>query len=413
MRIKDLDNALTEGLWQKVYGYGKRTVGFLAAFVGFDLAIGALEGLINYYERVNFRPDPRAVPNGLRMKFVGGDGKSYWMKWDAFDGVWYNPENSRFKMPLGNKTNAEQFYAEGFKKALTTTGYVDASDVTKSDLKRAMAFVDAEKIMNKQNKTSDWKALDRLYDEYVLKADRNERKAWTKATSAISLKFVGWAAIWGPAFYYWHNCNEIRLALESSFKKGDINRQQYEQGITTIRAGFGAVLASTIVGAAVGRIIAKSFTFVGEALLAKQLSAAEKAAKSKKIKIAGFLTAGLIGTYLAGTERGQRLVVNGLNEWFGEGWLFTVQNIDGTQQWVYDHIVAPLMGIIIDDPDSYVQQAAEQGIAPTVDQQGYDTSQAVKKSVEKFNITPGSDTSSFKPGETSSNYEDFLKKQGF
>jgi len=385
--------------------------GWIAAFAAVEVGAVLLQELYLYYERANFKPDPRAIPNKLDVKFKGGDGKSYWMRWDSMSNRWYNPNDPKFKMPLGNLSpkGTEQFYRDGFKEALSKKGWIKSDRVTKFDLDRAIAFVDAEKANIRAK--GDWKDLDSLYEKYVMSGSRADRSRWQRKVRGIGRSVGGMALLWGPAFYYWTVANEARFALDEQRAAGLIDDTTYRQDIKTIRAAFFGILVTTFTGAVVTVAVSfliKSVSGVVLAKAAKETGVDKLIKKQKKVQWIAYIGGGVVGAYFAGTETGRKQVINAL-DWFGPGFS---ENVDNTQKWIYNVLVS-LLNFIGGNFDSYWKQAADNKIADPEIQKGADNFEAGANAASRLKVDPDASSSTYNPDKSKSQgAKDFLQGLG-
>jgi len=285
---------LNEGIPAAVLWVGSA----IAAAIGAEIAIRSYEQWLLYLDKVNYKPDPRAIPDGMKIR--GLDGK--WMKWNASRGAWLLPPGS----PQPKMSDLKKLWEEAINQSFTSkvlSRKFDFSDVDEDDMRRAIF---AAKRNDVSMGKSTQKEFDKVHERWVQKGrDATFRgKIAKRANTFFRVAGLTGSLLSVTAFaYYYIQAREIKEAIDEDYRSGAIkNEREYQEAITNARASIVPVIMASIVALGVTQMFFLIISWATDKLAGK--GAAYKALnKLSKIAQLGF---GAASVYLVASERGRQ-----------------------------------------------------------------------------------------------------------
>lgn len=270
----------------------------IATAIGWEAGRALIEKWMIYMDKVNFNPDPDAIPDGMKMR--GKDGK--WIKYNASTGKWRIPAGS----PSLSRTEIADIWYKAMsqgKSARMFRRHINFSDVDEDKMARAIY---AAKIKDVEGLKSEKKSLDDLQKRWVQK---NKDATTIGKIKKNALRFFRMAGLTGGFLsvtsfaYYYITAREIKEAIDMDYASGAIKTEaEYEQAITEARATFLPIATASIMAWGLSNFAFFLVTWVLDKVTGKYGTAGKIVKHSSRLVQLGV---GGISAYYVASERGR------------------------------------------------------------------------------------------------------------
>ena len=270
----------------------------IASAVAADIAIKGYENWLLYLDKTNYNPDPKAIPDEMRMR--GKDGK--WMQWNADRGRWRIPKGS----PMPSAKDLEVLWNEAINQSFASKMLgrkFNFDAVTEDDMRKAIFAAKSTDVSLGKTTTDDF---NKMHNRWVVKG-RSE--TWRgqiskKATSFFRIIGLTGSFLSVTAFaYYYIQAREIKEAIDDDYRSGAItSAADYEKAIMEARAAILPVIAASILAMGVTQLFFIIISWATDKLAGKG-TMYKMLNKFSKVAQLGF---GAASVYLVASERGRQ-----------------------------------------------------------------------------------------------------------